>query len=54
MYSNERLNGTWQTTDLDKKLQSRFWALFPKSKLHGQVLFHIGADFLRNNKFLLD
>ncbi|MBT89689.1 MAG: glycosyltransferase, TIGR04372 family protein [Spirochaetales bacterium] len=51
----ESLNGTLQTTDEDDELQQRFWAFFPKNEIHGKIVkIRIGADFLRNNKFLLD
>lgn len=50
----ERLNQTWQETEEDRELQHRFWSLFKFSDLHGVFLSHIGADFLRKNKELLD
>ncbi len=49
---DERLNGSWVTTEEDKKLQDRFWALFPPFKLKSPDLL-IGANFLRKNKYLL-
>jgi|TARA_B100001964_G_scaffold242762_1_gene318558 putative glycosyltransferase (TIGR04372 family) len=52
----ERINGTWQTTEEDEALQKRFWDSFPKDrvvkngeKLHGQIRTRIGTMFLRNN-----
>ena len=50
---DERLNGTWETTKEDEKLQKRFWALFGLDKLKSPDL-RIGADYLRQNKDLLD
>jgi putative glycosyltransferase (TIGR04372 family) len=50
---DERLKGTWKTTDEDEELQRRFWAIFPKSELHGEFRSRIGADFLRRNQDLL-
>ena len=50
----ERLNGTWQTTGEDEEMQRHFWSLFPTSELHGELLSRIGADFLRENRNLLD
>ena len=49
-----RLNGTWHTTKEDKELQRRFWTLIDGSELHGTILSHIGAKFLRQNRDLLD
>lgn len=52
---DERLNGTWQTTEEDEELQRQFWALFKPSELNGGVLLsRIGAEFLRQNRELLD
>lgn len=51
---DERLNGTWITTDEDECLQERFWSIFPKNNdWHGEILGRIGAHFLRENKELL-
>jgi putative glycosyltransferase (TIGR04372 family) len=50
---DERLNGTWETTEEDEKLQQRFWDLFGPDKLKSPNL-RIGADYLRQNKDLLD
>ena len=51
---DERLNGTWQTTEEDEELQRRFWALFPTSELHGVFRARIGADFLLQNRDWLE
>ena len=51
---DERLKGTWETTEEDEELQRRFWTLFKKSELHGIIKARIGAEFLRQNKNLLD
>jgi len=48
---DERLNGTWQTTEEDDELQKRFWALFGPEKLKSPDL-RIGAEYLRQNKDL--
>lgn len=58
----ERLKGTWRTTDEDEELQKRFWDIFPKNRkspynsrpLHGIIRSRIGAEFLRQNKALLE
>lgn len=51
---DERLNGTWVTTEEDEELQRRFWLLFKPSELHGTFLSRIGAEFLRQNRGLLE
>lgn len=51
---DERLKGTWQTTEEDEELQRRFWSLFRSSELHGTIVSRIGAEFLRQNRNLLD
>ena len=43
----ERLKGAWQVREEDEMLQSRFWEIFPKNKLHGEIRSRIGAMFLR-------
>ncbi len=48
-----RLQGTWKTTREDEKLQQDFWALFADYQLKFPD-FTIGADFLRQNKELLN
>ena len=49
---DERLNGTWKTTEEDEELQQRFWALFGPDKLKSPGL-RIGAEYLRENKDFL-
>lgn len=49
-----RLKSTWQTTEEDEELQRRFWEIFPRSELHGEIRSRIGADFLRKNKVWLE
>ena len=51
---DERLKGSWQTTEEDEELQKRFWALFKSSDWHGVIRSRIGRDFLRQNKDLLE
>ena len=56
---DERIKGTWRITEEDEELQERFWSLFqtlcksPEVK-HGVLLSHIGGEFLRDNRELLD
>ena len=57
---DERLNGTWQTTEEDEELQHSFWEIFPTDAvndqgrpMHGTIRARIGAHFLRNNRDLL-
>ena len=49
---DERLNGTWQISEEDEKLQESFWALFGPDKLKSPDLL-VGAEYLRQNKHLL-
>lgn len=57
-----RLNGRWETTEEDEELQKRFWDIFPKDivspynsrPLHGEIRSRIGAEFLRQNRALLE
>lgn len=49
-----RLKGTWQAADEDEVLQRRFWKIFPKGELHGEIRSRIGAEFLRQNKEWLE
>lgn len=51
---DERLKGTWKTTEEDEELQRRFWLLFKPSEFNGVFLSHIGTEFLRQNRELLD
>ena len=51
---DERLKGTWETTEEDEVLQKRFWSIFGTSGLHGVFRSRIGADFLRQHPKLLE
>jgi len=57
---DERLKGTWQTTEQDEELQRRFWEIFRRSlisisqSLHGEIRSRIGTLFLRRNSALLE
>ena len=50
---DERINGTWDTTEEDEELQQRFWDLFGPDKLKSLDL-RIGAKYLRDNQELLN
>jgi len=51
---DDRLAGTWQTTQEDEDLQSRFWSLLERVE-NGEVFrSRIGTQFLRENRGLLD
>ncbi|MDO8662352.1 MAG: TIGR04372 family glycosyltransferase [Candidatus Omnitrophota bacterium] len=50
---DERFNGRWKTTDEDEELQRRFWKLFESYELNNPGV-RIGAEFLRQHKYLLD
>ena len=56
---DERLKGTWQTTEEYEDLQQRFRFIFkpmkgPHGLLHGVIASRIGTEFLRQNQELLD
>jgi len=50
----ERLKGTWVTTEEDEDLQRRFWSHYKPSELHGKIYSRIGAAFIRKYQALLD
>jgi hypothetical protein len=49
----ERLDGIDRSTDEDRELQRRFWAMFPPENVNGHKLPRIGRDFLRKHQHLL-
>ena len=51
---DERLKGTWVTTEDDEDLQTRFWSLYKPSELHGKIYSRMGAAFLRKYQTLLE
>ncbi len=51
---NERLDGTWVGNDEDEELQIRFRSLFPPGFPWEGFPGRIGAEFLRQNRQLLD
>jgi len=50
----ERRNNSWQSTKEDEDLQQRFRTLFDAPDLRDATFSRIGADFLRENRELLD
>lgn len=50
----ERLNGTWITTEEDEKLQKKFWSYYPLTEIRDRITSRIGTDFLRKNQELLE
>ena len=52
---DERLKGTWQTTEEDKELQQRFWSLLDIDVREPNEEYRprMGAEFLRQNEALL-
>jgi putative glycosyltransferase (TIGR04372 family) len=46
----EKVEGTWENTYEDEKLQRQFWKIFPKNEYHGELCSRIGADFLLQHK----
>lgn len=51
---DERLKGIWQASDEDESLQRRFRSLFRPNGLHGKITARLGAEFLRQNRQLLE
>lgn len=51
---NERLDGTWVSTEEDEELQRRFHSLFKPHHLCYGFSSRIGTNFLRKNKCLLE
>ena len=51
---DERLEGTWQTTEEDEELQQRFWSLLEMRDPIEEFRPRMGAEFLRQNRGLLD
>lgn len=49
-----RLKSEWKTSKSDEDLQYRFWGLFKTSEINRVFRSRIGADFLRQNKELLN
>jgi len=54
MEMDERLNGTWETTEEDEELQRQLWTLFERNKKSPVFRCRVGAKFLQQNKDLLD
>ena len=50
----ERLNGTWETTEEDEDLQKRFWKLFKPIDRRGEINIRIGAAFIKKYHALLE
>jgi len=51
---DERLKGTWETTEQDEELQRQFWSLFKPNEFNSVFRCRIGAKYLQQNKDLLD
>ena len=51
---DDRLNETWQETEVDAQLQERFLSLMEPCGIHFPPQLKIGAIFLRNNIDLLE
>ncbi|MFC1692046.1 TIGR04372 family glycosyltransferase [Candidatus Latescibacterota bacterium] len=51
---DERLKGTWEASEEDEELQKLFWSLIKPSELNGVFFSRIGANFLHQNRDLLD
>ena len=52
---NDRIDGTWVSSDQDEELQRQFWRMFRKVigedglKIHGEFRARFGANYLRNH-----
>lgn len=53
MEMEKRLKGTWDETEEDSQLQSRFRSILELNGVKSNAVTRIGADFLRKNKELL-
>ena len=51
---DERLKGTWQVSEEDEELQQRFWSYFKPPELESALASRMGANFLRDNRALLE
>ena len=50
----DRLSGDWEGTTEDEQLQEKFWSLYPTNNAGGAPQARIGAQFLRENQYLLE
>lgn len=50
---DERLKGTWASTENDEELQRQFWAIYKPIEPYKVIRSRIGAEFLRQNLDLL-
>lgn len=50
---DERLKGTWQTTEEDEQLQRCFWTIVKSNELNQTIRPRIGVEFLRQNREFL-
>ena len=51
---DERLKGTWLASEEDEELQKQFWSYFKPPELESALASRMGADFLRDNRALLE
>lgn len=51
---DERLKGRRSLTQEDEKLQQRFWSIYKATQKQGVFISHIGMEFLRQNRNLLE
>lgn len=51
---DERLNGTWETTEQDEELQKQFWPLFKPNEENTVFRCRTGTKFLQQNRDLLN
>lgn len=51
---DERVKGTWETTEEDEELQRQFWSLFKPNEENVVFRCRTGTKYLRQNRDLLD
>jgi putative glycosyltransferase (TIGR04372 family) len=54
---DDRLKGTWRTSEDDEEAQQQFRRLFTADECrrwHGQIVARVGAEFLRQNRELME
>ena len=54
MEMDDRLQGTWRAAEEDEELQQRFWSLLKIREPTEEFRPRMGAEFLRNNRELLN
>ncbi|MBE7411826.1 MAG: TIGR04372 family glycosyltransferase [Leptospiraceae bacterium] len=53
MEMESRIKGEWEDTIQDTELQKKFWEVFQKKEMHGEIKSKISTTFLRRYQYLL-